>query len=300
MSRIATVFLGTSVQGGSVVDALLKDGTFTPRAVTRNAKSDAAKALQVKGAELAEAAFDNKEAIQRAVTGAECVFLVTMPFSDVPEVTQGLNVIDASKEAGVKFVVLSSLPSISEFSHGKYTHAVEFDDKDTIRKYLEKSGLPCATIYPGNFMENFPRGGFDCPFEKTENGYILNTREQKGCTCVQVWVGHDMGPAVLALFKHYQTRLSEIDKQAFVLGSRRATIEGVAAELAKGLGKPVEVKRHGKVGDLAVDDIYDALNEFDIFPGIEIPDKRLEALGVQAGTLSDFAEKVLKEHVREA
>ena len=29
-----------------------------------------------------------------------------MPFSDVPEVTQGVNVIDASKETSVKFIVL--------------------------------------------------------------------------------------------------------------------------------------------------------------------------------------------------
>ncbi|KAI5897134.1 NAD(P)-binding protein [Schizophyllum commune H4-8] len=297
MSRIATVFLGTSLQGSSTIDALLADGTFTPRAVTRNANSPAAKALAARGVQIAEARFDDKEAVRRAVEGAEVVFLVTMPFSDVPEVAQGINVIDASKEAGVKFIVLSSLPSISEFSHGKYTHAVEFDDKDTIRKYLEKSGIPCASIYPGNFMENFPRGVLDCPFEKTESGYILNTREQEGTRCVQVWIKHDMGQAVVALFKNYQTRLPEIEKQAFVLGSVRATIEEVVAEFAKGLGKPVELRRHGKVGDVATDDIYDALREFDVFPGIEIPDPCLKALGVMAGTLEEFARTVLRDYV---
>ena len=64
-----------------------------------------------------------------------------------------------------------------------------------------------------------------------------------------------MGQAVVALSKAYQTRLAEIDKQAFVLGSVRATIEEVAAEFAKGLGKPVELRRHGKFGDVAADDI---------------------------------------------
>ena len=76
MSRIATVFLATGVQGTSAVQALIKDGTFKPRAVTRNANSEAARALAALGAEVVEATYDDKEAIKRAVTGAECVFLV--------------------------------------------------------------------------------------------------------------------------------------------------------------------------------------------------------------------------------
>ena len=63
--------------GTSVVQALLKDGTFKPRAVTRNANSDAGRSLAALGAEVVEALFDDKEALKRAVSGAECVFLVS-------------------------------------------------------------------------------------------------------------------------------------------------------------------------------------------------------------------------------
>ena len=94
MARIATVFLATGLQGmyracfracglhlmtspgSSVIRALLKDGTFTPRAVTRDATSDAAQALLKQGCEVVEVQLDNKESVKKAVTGAEVVALV--------------------------------------------------------------------------------------------------------------------------------------------------------------------------------------------------------------------------------
>ncbi|KAL1741176.1 NmrA-like domain-containing protein [Schizophyllum fasciatum] len=129
MARIATVFGATGLQGSSVVHALLQDGTFNPRAVTRDANSEAARKLADQGCQVVQADLGDKEAVKRAVTGAECVFLVTLPFTSVPEVTQGFNVVDASKEAGVKFVVFSTLPNMTELSHGKYIHGVHWDDK---------------------------------------------------------------------------------------------------------------------------------------------------------------------------
>ncbi|KAL1705505.1 hypothetical protein EV121DRAFT_203610 [Schizophyllum commune] len=296
MSRIATVFLATGVQGTSAVHALIKDGTFKPRAVTRNANSDAARALAALGAEVVEATYDDKKAIKSAVTGAECVFLVTMPSQGgVPEVTQGTNIIDASKEAGVKFIAFSTLPSLKEISGGKYPHALHFDNKALIQKYLENSGIVCASICPGGFLENLTRGLLGCPFEEKEDKYIFNTREPEGCKLIQTWTGRDMGLAVTALFTQYDTRKAEIDHQTFVLGCQRATTEETAAELAKGLGKPVEVRRLGKMGIPPVDDMWAATAEFDWFPGVDVPDKRLEALGVKVGTIEEFARTVLKD-----
>ena len=56
--------------------ALLKDGSFKPRAVTRNANSESARKLAELGCEIAIADLGDKEAIKKAVSGAECVFLV--------------------------------------------------------------------------------------------------------------------------------------------------------------------------------------------------------------------------------
>ena len=96
MSRIATVFGATGLQGksterrllhpgieltgltgSSVVQALSKDGTFKPRAVTRNVESEAARTLAEQGAEVVAADLGDKEAVKKAVEGAECVFAVS-------------------------------------------------------------------------------------------------------------------------------------------------------------------------------------------------------------------------------
>jgi uncharacterized protein YbjT (DUF2867 family) len=57
-----------------VIDTLLADKTFTPRAVTRNASSDAAKLLASRGAEVVEADLWDRESVKRALVGCEAVF----------------------------------------------------------------------------------------------------------------------------------------------------------------------------------------------------------------------------------
>jgi putative NADH-flavin reductase len=74
MPRVATVFGATGSQGGSVVSALLADGTFVVRAVTRNASSDGAKKLASKGVEVVQGDLRDKASLIKALTGAEVVF----------------------------------------------------------------------------------------------------------------------------------------------------------------------------------------------------------------------------------
>lgn len=62
--------------GGSVVRALLKDGIFTPRVVTRNPNGDAAKALVALGAEVVQGDFADLATLKAAISGAEVVYAV--------------------------------------------------------------------------------------------------------------------------------------------------------------------------------------------------------------------------------
>jgi hypothetical protein len=57
-----------------VVDTLLSDGTFSPRAITRNPASEKALALKAKGVQVAQADLWDKESIKKAITGCEGVF----------------------------------------------------------------------------------------------------------------------------------------------------------------------------------------------------------------------------------
>ena len=74
--RIVTVFGATGLQGSSVAHALLKDGTFAVRGVTRNVNSDAAKALKAAGADVVEANLLVQDSIEKAIAGSEAIFAV--------------------------------------------------------------------------------------------------------------------------------------------------------------------------------------------------------------------------------
>lgn len=60
------------------MNALLEDKTFVPRAITRNASSDAAKALAARGAEVATGDLWDRESIKKALEGCEAVFGVSL------------------------------------------------------------------------------------------------------------------------------------------------------------------------------------------------------------------------------
>jgi uncharacterized protein YbjT (DUF2867 family) len=55
---------------------LLKDGTFSPRAITRDTKSEAAVKLQQQGAEVVQADTADKASLVNALRGSEAVFAV--------------------------------------------------------------------------------------------------------------------------------------------------------------------------------------------------------------------------------
>lgn len=64
-------------QGGSVARALLEDGIFKVRVVTRSPMKKAAKELKQRGAEVMKADQDDEPSLELALTGAYGAFVVT-------------------------------------------------------------------------------------------------------------------------------------------------------------------------------------------------------------------------------
>jgi hypothetical protein len=60
-----------------VLNAILADGTFIPRAVTRNTSSENALKLKARGAEVVQADLWDVESLKKAITGSEGVFGVS-------------------------------------------------------------------------------------------------------------------------------------------------------------------------------------------------------------------------------
>ena len=59
------------------MEAILADGTFVPRAVTRNPSSEAAQKLKARGAQVVEADLFKVDSITKAIQGSEAVFGVS-------------------------------------------------------------------------------------------------------------------------------------------------------------------------------------------------------------------------------
>lgn len=75
--KIIVVVGSTGAQGGSVAKALLRDGSFAVRAITRNPSSLPAQQLKAAGAEVVKADADDIESLREAFRGAYGVFSIT-------------------------------------------------------------------------------------------------------------------------------------------------------------------------------------------------------------------------------
>lgn len=75
--KLVVVFGATGAQGGSVARALLEDGTFRIRVVTRNPEQRAAKELKQQGAEVVRGDQDDAASMELALAGAHATFIVT-------------------------------------------------------------------------------------------------------------------------------------------------------------------------------------------------------------------------------
>ncbi|KAF1816884.1 NmrA-like family domain-containing protein [Eremomyces bilateralis CBS 781.70] len=162
MVKFITVFGATGIQGGSVIKAILGDATlakeYSIRGVTRDTSKPKAQALAQKGVELVTANMDSKDSIVSAIEGSDIIFLVTNYWeTGDPEVekAQGKTVADASKAAGVKHIIFSSLLNVTKISGGRLPHVKHFDGKAEIEEYIRSSGIPATFVLPGYYMSNY-------------------------------------------------------------------------------------------------------------------------------------------------
>src|SRR5258708_38487009 len=108
MNKKTIVIIGaTGAQGKGIVNALVNEGTFNVRAITRNPEKYSGKAPEVVFGDL-----NNVQSLKDAFKNAYGVFAVTNFWESADEITQGKNAVDAAKAAGVKHFVWSTLPDV--------------------------------------------------------------------------------------------------------------------------------------------------------------------------------------------
>lgn len=243
-TKVITVLGATGAQGGGLARAILRDKTsgFAVRAVTRDPKSDKAKALAEAGAEVIGADVDDEANLRRAFEGAYGAFCVTFfwgHFSAEKELAEAGNMARAAKAAGVKHVIWSTLEDTRKFVpladarmptlKGKYK-VPHFDAKGEANQLFVDAGLPVTFLQTSFYFDNFIYFGAG-PQKGPDGKYALTMpMGDKKLPCI---ASEDIGKCAFGVFK----RPDLIGKTVSIAGE---SLTG--AQLAAGMSKTLGVE----------------------------------------------------------
>ncbi|KAK7058066.1 NmrA domain-containing protein [Favolaschia claudopus] len=295
---IITIFGATGAQGGAVLEAVLADGKYTPRAVSRNVDSAASKALIAKGIEVVPGNLSDVESLKKAIQGSEAVFGVTNfwdpeVFPADPkgklEITQGKNLVDAAKAVSVKFFIFSSLPNITKETDGKFTHVYHYDNKAIIEEYLKESGLPYASLLTCWFLDNLWKFG---SLTKTDTGsYNIAIPKFEDTDVQDATFTKDIGLAAVGLLTHYKDASKGVVGGAFPVVSAQFTYPELAAAIGRALKKEVTFTSLPTGGMAEFDEMFTYQAKVRAYKDTPFPNPKLAALGVKFDSLEGFIQK---------
>lgn len=150
MNKTIAVIGATGLQGTGVVNALVNDGTFKVRAITRNPDTYQGNAHEVVHGDL-----NNEVTLKNAFKDAYGVFLVTNFWEGADEIKQGSLAVKAAKEAGVEHVIWSTLPNVEEISNGAFD-VPHFTGKAKVDELVSEGGFEYTTFVQAPFyFQNF-------------------------------------------------------------------------------------------------------------------------------------------------
>jgi uncharacterized protein YbjT (DUF2867 family) len=244
--KIIAVAGATGAQGGGLVRAILADpgGEFAVRAITRDVKSDKAKALAAAGAEVVAGNVDDVESMKQAFHGAYGAYCVTFfweHFSAEKEKEQARNMAVAAKHAGVRHAIWSTfedtrhsiplsdnrMPTL----HGKYKVA-HFDGKAEANAYFTELSLPVTMLLTSFYWENMIF--FGTGPKKGPDGKLALTMPMGDKKLPSISAG-DIGGCAYGIYK----RGAEFVGKTVGVAAEHLTGAEMAAGLTKALGQEV-------------------------------------------------------------
>jgi uncharacterized protein YbjT (DUF2867 family) len=130
-------------------------------------QSDAQKAPPGTPAVLAD--FSSRDSLVPALAGVDVVFLVCSPIPQLVELES--NVIEVSREAGVRHLVLSSALGAGDYPKSFPAWHRVVEDR------LRSSGLACTILRPNGFMQNVLT--YDAPGIRTQGAFYAALGDAK-------------------------------------------------------------------------------------------------------------------------
>ncbi len=144
-NRIIAVVGATGSQGKGVVNALIKEGSFNVRAITRKPDNYTGNAHQVVKADLTDLS-----SLTEAFKGSHGVFVVTNFWEGADEIAQGKIAIQAAKNAGVNHFIWSTLPNVETISSRKF-NVPHFTGKAKVDELVKDAGFKHYTFVQAPF-----------------------------------------------------------------------------------------------------------------------------------------------------
>jgi uncharacterized protein YbjT (DUF2867 family) len=239
--KIIAVVGSTGAQGGSLVEAILRDpnGGFAARAITRDPTKDKARAIAAKGGEVVQADLDDVESLKKAFAGAYGVYAVTNfweHFSGEKEKAQAKNIADAARAAGVAHVIWSTLEDTRNLMNAddkrmpmlqERYRVPHFDAKAEANAYFK--GLPLTLLLTSFYWDNLysfglaPKKGADGKYEWT---FPMGNSKLAGMAV------EDIGKSAYGIFKAGQ---QYVGKTVGIV-SENLTLTEMGEKISKGLG----------------------------------------------------------------
>jgi uncharacterized protein YbjT (DUF2867 family) len=245
--KIITVLGATGAQGGGLVRAICADpaGGFAARAVTRDIKSDKAKAMADLGAQVVQGDVDDPASLKNAFQGAYGAFCITFfwaHFSVEKELAEAKLMADTAKSAGLKHVIWSTLEDTRKkvplsdrrmpTLHGQYK-VPHFDGKGEADHFFRDAGVPTTFLLTSFYYDNLIHFGMGPKKDEQGNLVFHLPMGQKKLPAI---AAEDIGRCAYGVFK----KGNELINKYVGIAGDHLTGDQWAASLSKALGQPVK------------------------------------------------------------
>lgn len=193
--KVIVVIGATGSQGKGVVTALVNEGSYKVRAVTRNPQNYSGSAHEVIKADLTDI-----DSLKEAFKNAYGVFAVTNFWEGADEIAQGKAAIQAAKSNGIKHFIWSTLPNVEAISNGTF-EVPHFTGKAKVDELVKNANFEYYTfVQPPFYFQNLIGQMASQPKEDGTVGWTLPV--DPGKKIFHMADINDFGKVVAGAFLH--------------------------------------------------------------------------------------------------
>ncbi|EJU01383.1 NADP-binding protein [Dacryopinax primogenitus] len=295
--KLVVVLGATGLQGGSVISALLSSPSYAVRGVTRDPSSSAALSLSGKGVHMVAGDLSSPSSLLSAFQGAWAVFGVTLPFTAVPELVQGKNIVDACRAVSVQVLVWSSLSEAKKVSGGKYTKVKHWDEKAEVDEYIKSVQQEAIILQTGGFVENLHNMPLIRSCSQAPGAYIVIWPVVRPATQLPLsYIGPDFGPCVIRALEVWEAGgegRENLTRAPIPVCSFTMSVEQMIDVLRKVTGTEIRYTRPTQMPTEELQEMMLLVDDGLNFPNVPFPTELFVELGVKFHTFEDYVKDEL-------